>query len=95
MVHISNEKLRDFIDKFQVKGINKKSLKKWTAAATILLLVSTLSVSQIGCIKGAVIEGITPDFTTATSTTTSTGDNSTQTTTVTNTQTTTETTTTN
>ena len=58
---ISNEKLEQNIKEFRLKGINRKSLPSWTRAVSVVMLISTLATSVIGCPSGPITRGVEPD----------------------------------
>ena len=63
---ISDEQLAQNIREFRAPGISSKSLSKWTAAAALLLLLSSLSLANLRCdssFEPAPVTGSAPDTT--------------------------------
>jgi hypothetical protein len=49
LASISNEQLSRNIDEFRVPGISRRSLASWAKAAAVLLLLSSLTLTDMNC----------------------------------------------
>ncbi|MCP4132191.1 MAG: hypothetical protein GY754_14565 [bacterium] len=59
LTNISTEQLRQNINEFRVEGITEKSLPSWKAAASVMLLLSTLMFACDGSTSSGLTKGIT------------------------------------
>jgi hypothetical protein len=67
LTSISDEQLSRNISEFRVPGVSRKSLANWAKAAAVILLLSSLTLTELGCDgvnKPEPVTGSAPDDTT-------------------------------
>jgi hypothetical protein len=74
--HVTDEQLAQTIREFTIPGVTKKTLSTWAKAASVLALLTSLTMAQLACGSDSdtgtdpspLVDGITPDSTSVHST---------------------------